>query len=86
MHAEDLAHNIDVILQHQDVRQRHHPGEQNRKEECYGRRHLLRPMFDHRLKFIRVRLSICYLKLKPYLFTHKSFYYMVNLTININIY
>ena len=36
MHAEDLAHNIDVILQDQDVRQRHHPGEQNRNEECYG--------------------------------------------------
>ena len=35
-HAEELAHNIDVILQDQDVRQRHHPGEQNRKDECYG--------------------------------------------------
>ena len=29
-HAEELEHNIDVILQDQDVRQRHHPGEQNR--------------------------------------------------------
>ena len=28
--------DIDVILQGQDVRQRHHPGEQNRKEEYYG--------------------------------------------------
>ena len=35
-HAEELAHNIDVVLQDQTVRQRHHPGEQNRKEECYG--------------------------------------------------
>jgi hypothetical protein len=35
-HAADLAHDIDVILQDQDVRQRHHPGEQNRKDECYG--------------------------------------------------
>ena len=30
------THDIDVILQDQDVRQRHHPGEQNRKDECYG--------------------------------------------------
>ena len=29
-------HDIDVILQDQDVRQRHHPGEQNRKDERYG--------------------------------------------------
>ena len=29
-------HNIDVILQDQDVCQRHHPDEQNRKKECYG--------------------------------------------------
>ena len=36
-HAEELEHNINVILQDQDVRQRHHPGEQrSRKEECYG--------------------------------------------------
>ena len=35
-HAEELEHNINVILQDQDVRQRHHPGEQNRKEEYYG--------------------------------------------------
>ena len=28
--------DIDVILQDQDVRQRHHPGKQNRKEEYYG--------------------------------------------------
>ena len=35
-HAADLAHDIDVILQDQDVRQRHHPGEQNRKDECYS--------------------------------------------------
>ena len=35
-HAEELDHNVDVILQDQDVRQRHYPGEQNRKEECYG--------------------------------------------------
>ena len=35
-YTEELAHNIDVILQHQDVRQRHHPDEQNRKEEGYG--------------------------------------------------
>ena len=34
--AEELEQNIDVILQDQDVRQRHHPGEQNRKEEYYG--------------------------------------------------
>ena len=34
-HAADLAHDIDVILQDQDVRQRHHPGEQNRKDGCY---------------------------------------------------
>ena len=33
--AEELEHNIDFILQDQDVRQRHHPDEQNRKEECY---------------------------------------------------
>ena len=33
--AADLAHDIDIILQDQDVRQRHHPGEQNRKDECY---------------------------------------------------
>ena len=35
-HAADLAHDIDVNLQDQDVRQRHHPGEQNRKDECYS--------------------------------------------------
>ena len=35
-HAADLAHDIDIILQDQDVRQRHHPGEQNRKDERYG--------------------------------------------------
>ena len=35
-HAADLAHDIDVNLQDQDVRQRHHPGEQNRKDECNG--------------------------------------------------
>ena len=29
-------HNVDVILQDQDVRQRYHPGEQNRKDKCYG--------------------------------------------------
>jgi len=34
--AADLAHDIDIILQDQDVRQRHHPGEQNRKDECYS--------------------------------------------------
>ena len=34
-HAADLA-DIDMILQDQDVRQRHHPGEQNRKDERYG--------------------------------------------------
>ena len=28
--------NFDIILQDQDVRQRHHPGEQNRKDEWYG--------------------------------------------------
>ena len=33
-HAEELEHNIDVILQAQDVRQRHHPGEENRNEEA----------------------------------------------------
>jgi len=31
-----FAHDIDVILQDQDVRQRHHPGEQNRKDERYS--------------------------------------------------
>ena len=35
-HAADLAHDIDVILQDQDVRQRHHPGEQNRMDERYS--------------------------------------------------
>ena len=35
-HAAELAHDIDIILQDQDVRQRHHPGEQNRKDECYS--------------------------------------------------
>ena len=35
-HTEELEHNIDVNLQAQDVRQRHHPGEQNRNEERYG--------------------------------------------------
>ncbi len=35
-HAADLAHDIDIILQDQDVRQRHHPGEQNRKDEYYS--------------------------------------------------
>ena len=35
-HAAELAHDIDLILQDQDVRQRHHPGEQNRKDECYS--------------------------------------------------
>ena len=35
-HAADLAHDIDIILQDQEVRQRHHPGEQNRKDECYS--------------------------------------------------
>ena len=35
-HAADLAHDIDIIFQDQDVRQRHHPGEQNRKDERYG--------------------------------------------------
>ena len=35
-HAADLAHDIDIILQDQEVRQRHHPGEQNRKNECYS--------------------------------------------------
>ena len=35
-HTEELdTHNIDVILQDQDVRQRHHMGKQNRNEECY---------------------------------------------------
>ena len=36
-HTEELEHNnnIDVILQDQDVRQRHHMGKQNRNEECY---------------------------------------------------
>ncbi len=34
-HAEELEHNIDVILQDQDVCQRHYPGEQNRSEECF---------------------------------------------------
>ena len=34
-HAADLA-DIDMILQDQDVRQRHHPGVQNRKDECYN--------------------------------------------------
>ena len=29
-------HNVDVILQDQEVRQRHHPGEQNPNEECYS--------------------------------------------------
>ena len=33
-HAEELEHNIDVILQAQDVRQRHHPGEENLNEEA----------------------------------------------------
>ena len=28
--------NTDIILQDQDVRQRHHPGEQNRKDESDG--------------------------------------------------
>ena len=38
-HAADLAHDIDIILQDQEVRQRHHPGEQNqqnRKDGCYS--------------------------------------------------
>jgi len=35
-HAADLAPDIDIILQDQEVRQRHHPGEQNRKDECYS--------------------------------------------------
>ena len=35
-HAADLAHDIDIMLQDQDVRQRHHPGVQNRKDECYN--------------------------------------------------
>ena len=35
-HAEELEHNIDVILQAQDVSQCQHPGEQNRNEERYG--------------------------------------------------
>ena len=35
-HAEELDHNVDVILQDLDICQRHYPGEQNRKEECYG--------------------------------------------------
>ena len=34
--AADLAHDIDIILQDQEVRQRHHWGEQNRKDECYS--------------------------------------------------
>ena len=34
-HAADLAHHdVDVTLQDQDVRQRRHPGEQNRKDEA----------------------------------------------------
>ena len=35
-HAADLAHDIDIILQDQDVRQCHHPGEQNRMDESDG--------------------------------------------------
>ena len=35
-HAAELAHDIDIILQDQDVRQRHHPGEQNRKDERHS--------------------------------------------------
>ena len=35
-HAAELAYDIDIILQDQDVRQRHHPGEQNRKDESDG--------------------------------------------------
>ena len=31
-----VVYDIDVILQDQDVRQRHHPGEQNRNDEWYG--------------------------------------------------
>ena len=30
------SHDIDIIFQDQDVRQRHHPGEQNRKDEYYS--------------------------------------------------
>ena len=38
-HAELLEHNIEVILQDQDVRQCHLPGEQNRNEDCHAEVH-----------------------------------------------
>ena len=38
-HAEELEHNIDVILQAQDVSQCQHPGEQNRNEDCHAEVH-----------------------------------------------
>ena len=36
-HAEDLTHNIDVILHDQDVRQRHHSCEQIHTSYVHGR-------------------------------------------------
>ena len=34
-HAEELEYNIDFLINHQDIRQCHFPGDQNRAEDRY---------------------------------------------------
>ena len=34
-YAEELEHNIDLLIHHQDIRQCHFPGDQNRAENRY---------------------------------------------------
>ena len=34
-YAEELEHNIDFLINHQDIRQCHFPGDQNRAEDHY---------------------------------------------------
>ena len=34
-YAEELEHNIDFLINHQDIRQCHFPGDQNRAEDRY---------------------------------------------------
>ena len=36
-YAEGLEYNIDFLIDHQDIRQCHFPGDQNRAEDCYQR-------------------------------------------------
>ena len=34
-YAEELEYNIDFLIDHQDIRRRHFPGDQNRAEDHY---------------------------------------------------